>query len=80
MFIYISQGPPCFTKKLNNWNSGKVCLVARDCLLVVCDGLLVVCGRLLLVCGCLWYFVVICWWFVVVCDRSFSDGLLSLPF
>ena len=55
MFIYICQGSPCFTKKLSNWNSEKVSLVVRGCLLVVYYRL--------------WYFVVICWWFVVVCCR-----------
>ena len=32
-------------KKKNNWNSEKVYLVARDCLLVICGCLLVICGR-----------------------------------
>ena len=56
MFIYICQAPPCFqfTKKLNNWNSEKVCLVIRGCLLVVCGRLLVVSGHLLVVWGRLW--------------------------
>ena len=48
MFIYICRGPLCFqfTKKLNNWKSGKVFSIVTDCLLVVCS--------------CLSWFAVVC--------------------
>ena len=42
-----------FTKKLNNWKSGKVFSVVTNCLLVVC-------GRWMVVCSCLRWFVVVC--------------------
>ena len=81
MFVYICQAPPCFqfTKRINNWNSGKFYLVlfllwlfAGDLWLfvVVCGGLLVVCGRLwwfVVVCGDLWSLAGRLWSFVVVC-------------
>ena len=70
--------PPCFqfTKKTNNLNLEKVCLVVRGCLLVVCGHLLVVCGclllicgRLLVVCGSLWSFAGGLWLSVMACGR-----------
>ena len=53
MLVYIYQTLPRFqcTKKMNNWISGKVYLVACSSLLVVCNCLLVVCGRSLVVYG-----------------------------
>ena len=46
MFITICQASSCFqfTKKLNDWNLGKVYMAAYGYLLVVCGHLLVACG------------------------------------
>ena len=63
VYLHLSSSaslPIC--KKINNWNSEKVCLVVCGCLVVICGRLLVVSGRLIVVCGRL-----LGWWFVFVC-------------